>query len=155
MAPRPARTSTCRCRPPPGAAGCCQDSSKCRSGPKNVAACFTNCVPVFPVARTQAAYRLTPLSMVSGFIPSLIRAFQALKAADLELPPARLGYSCQACSNSGEYSCRAERAGACRRVSGCANSVFSLRCNLCSNLCICINIRRIPCSVMTLGGVPF
>ncbi len=41
----------------------------------------------------------------------------------------------------------------CRRVSGCANSVF-----ICRNLvvfCICINIRRIPCSVMTLGGVPF
>lgn len=44
-----------------------------------------------------------------GFYPSFKRAFQALKAADFELPPARLGYASHACSNSGEYSGRFER----------------------------------------------
>jgi hypothetical protein len=44
MRPSPDRRAIVLLCPPPGADGACQDSSKWRSGPKNVAACLTYCV---------------------------------------------------------------------------------------------------------------
>src|SRR5467141_1337770 len=72
-----------------------------RSWLSHLTICGMNTVPTLRLSAM--ANRFTASMMICGSVPALTAERKRLAAGDLGVPPSRLGYACQASSNSFEY----------------------------------------------------